>query len=100
MLTRRNFLAAGAALTLPAFATSGDKPAARKKMAIVTTEWRFRSHAWHMGERFLVGYPIKGRWHKPDLEVVSAHVDQRPENDLSAKRAAEFGFKLYPSIAE
>src|SRR5262249_58682364 len=37
---------------------------------------------------------------KPDLEVVSAHVDQRPENDLSAKRAAEFGFKLYPSIAE
>jgi len=40
-----------------------DEPAktARKKLAIITTEWRDRSHAWHMGERFLVGYPIKGK---------------------------------------
>lgn len=58
------------------------------------------SHAHHMGDRFLVGYPIKGGWHQPDLEVVSAYVDQFPENDLSRARAAEFGFKLYPSIAE
>jgi hypothetical protein len=72
----------------------------RKKMAIVTTEWRYSSHAWHMGERFLVGYPIKGKWHKPDLEVVSAYIDQRPENDLSRQRAEEFGFKIYPTIAE
>ena len=101
MVTRRTFLAAGAALALPTFAESADKPGSgRKKMAIVTTEWRYRSHAWHMGERFLTGYPIKGKWHKPDLEVVSAYVDQKPENDLSAKRAAEFGFKIYPTIAE
>jgi hypothetical protein len=36
-------------------------------MAIVTTEWRYGSHAWHMGERFLVGYPRDGQWHRPDL---------------------------------
>jgi len=102
MLTRRTFLAAlGAGVTMPALAVAGaparTKP--KKKMAIVTTEWRYGSHAWHMGERFLVGYPSRGQWHQPDLEVVSAYVDQRPDNDLSHKRAQEFGFIIYPSIA-
>jgi hypothetical protein len=32
--------------------------------------------------------------------VVSLYVDQKPEGDLSAARAREFGFKVYPSIAE
>ena len=72
----------------------------RKKLAIVTTVWNYHSHAWHMGERFLVGYPHNGRWHQPPLEMVSAYVDQQPENDLSRKRAAEFGFKIHPTIAE
>jgi hypothetical protein len=69
-------------------------------MAIVTTEWRYGCHAWHMGERFLVGYPVKGHWHQPELEVVSAYVDQHPAGDLSQRRAQEFGFRLYPTIAE
>jgi len=69
-------------------------------MAIITTEWRFRSHAWHMGERFLVGYPVRGAWHRPQIEVVSAYVDQFPENELSRARAREFGFTIYPTIAE
>jgi hypothetical protein len=69
-------------------------------MAIVTTEWRYLSHGWHMGDRFLVGYPIDGKWHKPGLEVVSAYVDQKPRGDLSGKRAEEFGFKVYPTIAD
>lgn len=102
MLTRRNFLTTtGACLTQALVGTgSAQQLAPRKKMAIITTEWRFHSHAWHMGERFLAGYPIKGKWHKPNLEVVSAYVDQHPANDLSRKRADEFGFKLYPSIAD
>jgi hypothetical protein len=53
-----------------------------------------------MGDRFLVGYPMNGRWHRPGLDVVSLYVDQRPRNDLSQKRAEEFGFKIYPTIAE
>jgi hypothetical protein len=75
MLIRRTFLAAlGAGVTMPALAVACTPARARpkKKMAIVTTEWRYGSHAWHMGERFLVGYPSKGQWHLPDLEVVSA----------------------------
>ena len=102
--SRREFLttvAAGlscAASGLPALAA----PAAQrpKRLAIVTTEWRSHSHAWHMAERFLNGYPVKGRWHRPPLEVVSTYVDQTPEKDLSRDRAKEFGFTIYPTVAE
>ncbi len=69
-------------------------------MAVVTTEWRYHSHAWHMAERFLVGYPINGRWHHPPFDVVAAYVDQFPKNDLSRKRSAEFGFPIFPSVAQ
>jgi hypothetical protein len=53
-----------------------------------------------MGERFLTGYPISGAWHQPPLDVVAAYVDQFPANDLSRDRAKEFGFTIYPTIAE
>jgi len=104
MLTRRNFLGAvgagfvGAATSRTLGAEASDRP--RKRLAVVTTEWRYHSHAWHMGERFLVGYPIDGRWHRPPFDVVSVYVDQTPDNDLSRQRADEFGFPIYPSIAE
>ncbi|HEV8058960.1 MAG TPA: hypothetical protein VGP68_03760, partial [Gemmataceae bacterium] len=74
--------------------------AGRKRLAVVTTEWRYQSHAWHMAERFLVGYPVNGAWHNPPIDVVAAYVDQTPENDLSRKRSKEFGFPIYPTIAE
>jgi hypothetical protein len=73
---------------------------ARKRLAIVTTIWRFQSHAQHMGDRFLVGYPWNGRWHRPEMDVVAVYVDQKPAGDQSAERAREFGFKVYPTIAE
>src|SRR5262245_55917706 len=104
MFTRRSFLAASsAALASFPLSSLAQEPAAsagRKKMAVVTTEWRYRSHAWHMAERFLHGYPREGRWYKPPIDVVSAYVDQFPEGDLSRSRAKEFGFPIYPSVAE
>lgn len=83
----------------PSLMAQGD-PKQKKKLAIITTEWRFRSHAWHMGERFLGGYPVKGKWHHPAIDVVSAYVDQVPAGDLSKARALESNFKIYPNIAE
>src|SRR5206468_3569716 len=41
-----------------------------------------------------------GKWHKPDMKVVALYVDQKPDGDLSAARGKEFGFSVYPSIAE
>ena len=102
MISRRTFLAASGAGLLGAglLRAANAQPGGRKKMAIITTEWRYHSHAWHMGERFLTGYPLEGRWHRPPIDVVSAYVDQVPEGDLSRDRAREFGFTIYPSIAE
>lgn len=100
--TRRQFLSTVGAGLVAAPLLGADLVAPpRKRLAVVTTLWNYRSHAWHMAERFLVGYPLRGKWHRPPFEVVSAYVDQRPEGqDLSGKRAAEFGFKVYPTVAE
>lgn len=70
------------------------------RIAVVTTIYRYLSHAQHMADRFMVGYPHNGTWHRPNAKVVSLYVDQKPEGDLSQARASEFGFKVYPTIAE
>ena len=102
MWNRRTFLGAlGAGLVGASLASSQERAAEkRKRLAVITTEWRYRSHAWHMAERFLVGYPKQGRWHHPPFDVVAAYVDQHPEGDLSLKRSEEFGFPIFKSIAE
>jgi hypothetical protein len=72
----------------------------RKRLAIITTVWRYLSHAQHMGDRFLVGYPWCGKWHRPAIDVVALYVDQKPKDDQSTERARDFGFKVYPTIPE
>jgi hypothetical protein len=70
------------------------------RIAVVTTVYRYLTHAQHEADRFLVGYPHNGKWHRPDAKIVSLYVDQKPDGDLSGARAKEFGFKVYPTIAE
>ncbi|MFO0806539.1 MAG: hypothetical protein U0791_25830 [Gemmataceae bacterium] len=98
MLSRRTFLGSAAGLALAPVIHAAEP--AKKKLAVVTNIWNYRSHAWHMAERFLHGYPIGGKWHHPPFEVVSAYVDQKPEGDLSAARAKEFGFTIYPTVED
>jgi len=108
MLTRRDFVqgsAAAAATAATAFTLNAESVEAaekkkRKTMAIVSTEWRYHSHAQHMGDRFLHGYPTDGVWNQPRLDVVSLYADQVPKNDLSRPREKEFGFKIFPTVAE
>ena len=103
MLSRRSFLGTvGAGIIGAGQLASAIEPvvATRKRLAVLTTEWKYHTHAWHMPERFLHGYPIKGHWHRPPLDIVAAYVDQQPDGDLSRSRADEFGFKIYPTIAE
>ena len=92
LLTRRTFLGSAALAAAPQ-----SRPL---RIAIVATIYRLQSHAQHMGDRFLVGYPYAGVWRKPNVKVVSLYVDQKPEGDLSGARAREFGFEVYPSVAE
>ena len=73
MLSRRSFLAAtSASLAGAAFSHAQEPPKPKKRLAVVTTLWNYRSHAWHMAERFLHGYPRAGGWHRPPIEVVAA----------------------------
>ena len=95
MLTRREFI--GSALLPLASAQERPQPL---RVAIITTIYKYLSHGQHIGDRFLIGYPIDGEWHKPNVKVVSLYVDQKPEGDLSQERASEFGFRVYPTIAE
>ncbi|MCP4195235.1 MAG: hypothetical protein GY768_31930 [Planctomycetaceae bacterium] len=100
MYTRRAFLGTTAATTLATTLTGNNEAAEgrKQKIAVVTTAWHFQSHAQHMVDRFLVGYPHEGEWHYPQCQVVAAYVDQTPDGDLSEQRAAEFGFQIYPTI--
>lgn len=90
--TRRTFVGSAAL----AAAAPQNRPL---RLAIIATIYRLQSHAQHMGDRFLVGYPYGGVWRKPNVKVVSLYVDQKPEGDLSAARAQEFGFQVYPTVA-
>jgi hypothetical protein len=92
MITRRTFLETAAFAAAPQ-----GRPI---RIAIIATIYRLQSHAQHMGDRFLVGYPYGGVWRQPNVKVVSLYVDQKPEGDLSGARAQEFGLTVYPSIAE
>lgn len=69
-------------------------------IAVVTTIYRYLSHAQHFVDRFLVGYPYEGEWRRPEMKVVSLYVDQSPVGDQSQDRAREFGFGVYATIAE
>jgi hypothetical protein len=97
MLTRREFLQTDAAAAGFLMSDTGARP---KRIAIVATIYTYLSHAQHIGDRFLVGYPYAGTWHKPGMKVVSLYVDQKPQGDLSGERAREFGFRVYPTITE
>jgi hypothetical protein len=96
ILTRRDFLGSAALLPLAA----AQSPKGPVRIAVVTTVYKYLSHGQHIGDRFLIGYPYAGAWHKPNVRVVSLYVDQKPEGDLSEQRAREFDFRVYPTIAE
>jgi len=99
MITRRSFLASTAlAPVLAARANAASNEPLR--IAVVTTVYKYLSHGQHIGDRFLVGYPHNGEWHKPNVKVVSLYVDQKSEGDLSEARAHEFGFRVFPTVAE
>jgi hypothetical protein len=68
-MTRRDFFATSA------LAMAQTSP---KRIAIIATVYKYLTHAQHIGDRFIIGYPIDGAWHKPPVEVVSLYVDQGP----------------------
>ena len=50
--------------------------------------------------RLLEGYRLNGKTYAPRLDTVSFFVHQFPVNDMAREQAAEYGVKIYPSVAE
>ncbi len=73
----------------------------RRRVAAIVTQYTKGSHGQHIVDRFLEGYGWRGRHHRPAIDVVSLYVDQHPEGDLSAERAARHAqMQVVPSIAD
>ena len=99
-LTRRDLFA-----TVPVALAAGSRgtigPADRPRIAAIVTEYRHKSHAQGIVDRFLDGYGWEGQHYRPSVEIVSLYVDQRPAGDLSRERAQRHpGLKVYPTIAK
>lgn len=73
--------------------------AAPARLAVVATIYRYLSHAQHIADRFVAGYPYEGKWRRPNTCIASLYVDQKPGGDQSGDRAKEFGFDVYDTIA-
>src|SRR5499425_1721382 len=91
--TRREFLGAAAAAPWAALA----KPAAKKRVAAVVTEYRKWSHADVIVGKILEGYNYDGGA-GPNMQLVSLYVDQFPTTDMSRALAKKHGFPIYDSI--
>jgi hypothetical protein len=108
-LSRRHFLQntsrtlAGVALTASSLTFPGLQALAagrkRLRIAVVTTEYSYRSHAHVLLENFLEPYLFNGRLTSSDMDVVSLYVDQTPANELSHEISAKYHIPVYKTIA-
>lgn len=104
--TRRDFLTksaalAGAALTANPLAYGApDAPRKGGRIAMINSEYRFKSHAYHFGRRFMEGYAREAGHHQPSQTVVRMFNDKHPANDLTAADAKRFHFEPCNSVAD
>jgi hypothetical protein len=111
-LDRRSFLAASALLTTGGLRpplSSADSPRAKppkrakpaaKKLAVLTSVYRYLSHSYHIAGRFLDGYLKGDEHHFPDSGIASVYVEQVKANDLSRDLAKEHGFRVSDTIED
>jgi len=108
--TRRNFLASAAALagsaalgaprTIQAADPIAPASAPRRKLrvAAINSIYRLRSHAYHICDRFILGYRRNGFHHQPPVQIVRMFNDQYPDDDLSRAHCKKFGIELCDTV--
>ncbi len=116
-VTRRDFLAASAAgSVLPLAMAAGlaaapqeghlkaalpaGEPAKPRRLAAINSIYRLRSHAYHIVNRFVYGYPVDGFHHQPPFQVARMFNDQYPKDDLSRDFCKRQGIELCTTVAE
>lgn len=100
--TRREALA-----TIPAMLVAGGgighfpDSQTRPRIAALVTDYRHKTHGQGIVDRFLDGYGWEGRHYRPQVDIVSLYVAQKPNGDLSGEREKRHSaLKVYPTIAE
>ena len=100
MLTRRRFVGNAALSTamlgsgplLRASLGQAARPAGTPvRLAVLGSTYRAGSMLQQLADRFLVGYPLDGEWHMPQVKVVSLYTDGPARR---AEAAAEFATAL------
>jgi hypothetical protein len=106
--TRRQFLqcaailAGSSGLVAPRWLL-GDETAAgpkKPKVAVIYTEFTYRSHAHVILENFLEPYLFNGELVTSPVEVASLFADQTPANDMGAAISRQYKIPLYKTIDE
>jgi hypothetical protein len=82
MITRRRFVgysALGSSMLAypPLMRTALAQDTRPIRLAILGSTYHLGSNLQTIADRFLVGYPHDGDWHKPNVQVVSLYVDER-----------------------
>ncbi|QVL31275.1 hypothetical protein KIH39_20870 [Telmatocola sphagniphila] len=110
-MNRRSFLQTlGSLTTLPIGLHAEDSPrsqppqrtkAPQKKLAVVTSVYKYLSHSYHICGRFLNGYLLPdGQYHFPSSGIASCYVDQIPAEDLSGDLSKKHQFRRAKTIEE
>jgi hypothetical protein len=70
----------------------------RPKVAAVFTEFRMRSHAFHILTSLMGRYLFRGEWRDPGVDVVSFYADQFPRGDMAREASERFKVPLFDTI--
>ncbi len=72
----------------------------KPKVACIINAYFPNSHADVFLSRLLEGYRLNSKSYTPRVEVASFFIHQFPVNDMAREQAAEYGVKIYPTVAE
>jgi hypothetical protein len=97
--TRRRFLQTAATLAAtpwPLLANQNRRP----QVAVLFTEFTYRSHAHVILENFLEPYLFNGKKTDPGCDVVALYGDQFPEKEMGREISARYRIPIYDTIAQ
>lgn len=102
--SRRTFIrqsaACGGAIlaTAGGLSTAAPAPTRRPKVAVLFTEFTYRSHAHVIIENFLGPYPFNGKIVDPGVDLVAFWGDQFPGHEMSHEVARNYGIPMFKTI--
>jgi len=69
-----------------------------KRLAVIFTEFTYRSHTHVILENFLRPYLFRGKLIEPEMNIVSMWGDQYPSGNMAVQVAKDYGIVIAPSI--